>query len=181
MRWFWIDQFTEFVAETRATAIKCVSLSEEVVDDYAPGWPHFPAALIVEGFAQTGGLLVSQMSDFKNRVVLAKVGKCSFNRVARPGDRLELKVTIDNLQPNGAMVSGVGAINGEPHSEVDLMFAYLEDERFKNVELFEPAELCRMCRMLRVFEVGVYPDGSPVLVPEHMLEAEKQILVKSAV
>jgi len=178
MRWFWIDQFTEFVAGTRATALKCVSLSEEAVDEYAPGWPFFPSALIVEGFAQTGGLLVSQMSDFKNRVVLAKVSKCKFRRVARPGDSMSLSVTIDRLQPNGAMVSGVGLINGEPHSEVDLMFAYLEDERFRKVELFEPAELCRMCRMLRLFDVGVHPDGSPVQVPKHMLEAEKAILTK---
>lgn len=176
MRWFWIDQYTEFVAGKTATALKSVTLSEEVIDEYSPGWPHFPSSLIVEGFAQTGGLLVAQMSDFKNRVVLAKVGKCSFSNPVRPGDLLTYKVTIDNLQPNGAMVNGVGLLNGEPHSQVDLMFAYLEDQRFKNVELFEPAELCRMCRMLRLFQVGAYEDGSPVQVPQHMLDAEKAIL-----
>lgn len=178
MRWFWIDQFTEFVAGKRATALKSITLSEEVVDEYAPGWPHFPSSLIVEGFAQTGGLLVSQLSDFKNRVVLAKVGKCTFKRPARPGDLLTYRVEIDNLQPNGALVNGVGEANGEPHCEVNLMFAYLRDERFENVELFEPAGLCRMCRMLRLFEVGVNEDGSPIHVPQHMLDAEKAILTK---
>ncbi len=178
MRWFWIDQFTEFVSGKKATAIKCVSLSEEVVDEYSPGWPHFPSSLIVEGFAQTGGLLVSQISDFKDRVVLAKVGKCTFARAAVPGDVLTYSVEIDALQDNGAMVNGTGKINGEPYCEVDLMFAYLKDERFNNVELFEPAELCRMCRMLKLFHVAVNEDGSRVEVPQHMIEAEKLLLVK---
>ena len=56
------------------------------------------------------------------------------------------------------------------------MFARLDDERFKGVELFEPSEFCRMLRLLRLFEVGVYPDGEKVQVPEHMLEAEKAFL-----
>ena len=176
MRWFWIDRFTEFVSGQKATAVKAVTLSEEVVDEYSPGWPLFPSSLVVEGFAQTGGLLVGQMSDFKNRVVLAKVGKCTFASPIHPGDVLTYSVTIDNLQPNGAMVSGIGLRNGEPHSAVDLMFATLEDERFKDVELFEPAELCRMCRMLKLFRVAVNADGSLVKVPEHMLAAERVIL-----
>ena len=174
MRWFWIDQFTEFVAGTRATALKCVSLSEEVVDEYSPGFPFFPAALIVEGFAQTGGLLVSQMSDFKNRVVLAKVGKCKFQRVVRPGDSLSLSVTVDRLQANGAMVSGVGLINGEPHSEVDLMFAYLEDERFKNVELFEPAELCRMVECCVCLMLAFTPMAHPLRYPPTWWKRKKR-------
>lgn len=35
MRWFWIDRFTEFVSGKHATAVKNVSLVEEVVDGYA--------------------------------------------------------------------------------------------------------------------------------------------------
>ena len=57
MRWFWVDRFTEFVSGESATAEKNVSLSEEVVDEYAPGRTYFPSSLIVEGLAQTGGLL----------------------------------------------------------------------------------------------------------------------------
>jgi len=56
------------------------------------------------------------------------------------------------------------------------MFAKLDDERFNDVELFEPAEFCRMIRLLRIFEVGVNPDGTPIQVPEHMTEAEKAFL-----
>ena len=65
MRWFWIDRFTELVSGQHAIAVKNVSLAEEQNLDYAPGQPYFPASLIVEGIAQTGGLLIGQLNDFK--------------------------------------------------------------------------------------------------------------------
>ena len=73
MRWFWIDRFVEFESGHRAVAVKNVTLAEEHVLDYLLGYPILPPSLIVEGLAQTGGLLVSQHGDFLERVVLAKV------------------------------------------------------------------------------------------------------------
>ncbi|MFK7769418.1 MAG: beta-hydroxyacyl-ACP dehydratase [Mariniblastus sp.] len=176
MRWFWIDRFTEFVSGQSATAVKSVSLSEESVDEYAPGRTYCPTSLIIEGLAQTGGLLIGQMSDFKDRVVLAKITKSKFNFEAYPGDTLTYRVTIENQEGIGAMVKGTSHIGDRQHGEIELMFASLDDQRFENVELFEPAQFCRMIRLLRLFEVGVYSDGTPVKVPEHMLEAEKAYL-----
>ncbi len=177
MRWFWIDRFTEFVAGQHATAVKGVSLSEEVVDEYAPGATYLPASVIVEGMAQTGGLLVSQISDFKARVVLAKIGSAKFHCVARPGSLLEFRCQLTGSPPSGAFVSGTVTSDGQPLADLELMFAMLEDARFDKVVLFEPAGFCRMLRLLRLFEVGVYPDGRPVLVPQHMQDAERAELM----
>ena len=176
MRWFWIDRFTEFVSGQRASAVKSVSLSEDPVDEYAPGRTYCPSSIIIEGFAQTGGLLIGQMSDFKDRVVLAKITKSKFNFQAYPGDTLKYSVELRNQDGIGAMVVGTSHVDGKLHGEIELMFASLDDERFENVELFEAAQFCRMIRLLRLFEVGVNPDGSPVEVPEHMVEAEKAYL-----
>jgi len=167
MRWFWVDRFTEFVSGQTATSEKSVSLSEEVVDDYAP---------VVEGLAQTGGLLLGQMSDFKDRVVLAKISKSKFHFEAYPGDTLTYHITLGPQEGIGAVAVGTSHVNGRLQAEIELMFAKLDDERFNNVELFEPAEFCRMIRLLRIFEVGVNPDGTPIQVPEHMIDAEKAFL-----
>ncbi len=172
MRWFWIDRFTEFVSGQSATAVKSVSLSEEPVDEYAPGRTFFPPSLIIEGLAQTGGLLLSQMTDFKDRVVLAKITNSKFYFEAYPGDTLTYRVKLRTQGGNGAVVQGTSHVGDRLQGEIDLMFASLDDERFENVELFEPAQFCRMIRILRLFEVGVYPDGSPVQIPEHMVQAE---------
>lgn len=172
MRWYWIDRFTEFVSGDSAVAIKCVSQSEEVVEEYAPGRTFLPSSLIIEGLAQTGGLLVGQMSDFRDRIVLAKVSSSKFYFEAYPGDTLTYRVKITQQEGIGTMVTGTSHIGERLQGEVSLMFATLDDERFEQVELFEPADFCRMIRLLRLFEVGVNPDGTPVEVPKYMREAE---------
>lgn len=176
MRWFWVDQFTEFVSGQRASAIKCISLSEDVVDLYAPGRTYLPASLIIEGLAQAGGILVGQLSDFKARIVLAKIVSSEFFFEAQPGDVLNYNVEIRNQEGIGTIVSGTSHVKDRLQGEVSLMFAALDDARFKNLELFEPAEFCRMLRIMRLFEVAVFPDGRPVEVPEHMAEAERAFL-----
>src|SRR5258706_8609262 len=64
MRWFWLDRFTEFVAGTRATALKSVTLSEDYLHDHWESYPLMPNTLIAEGMAQAGGLLVSEVYRF---------------------------------------------------------------------------------------------------------------------
>lgn len=172
MRWFWIDRFEEFVSGSHAVAIKAVSLSEEPVDEYSPGRPYYPASLIVEGLAQTGGLLIAQKSDFKSRVVLAKVSKSVFHFQACPGDKLRLKMVIENLQESGGIARGTVHVGEELLCEANLTFAFLDD-RFEGVQLFEPATFCRTLRCLHLFDVGVDQDGNPISVPQHMLEAER--------
>lgn len=177
MRWFWIDRFTEFVSGQSASAVKSVSLSEDPVDEYAPGRTYCPTSIIIEGLAQTGGLMIGQMSDFKDRVVLAKINRSKFYFQAYPGDTLTYRVELKNQDGIGAMVTGTSHVGDRLQGEIDLMFAKLDDERFENVELFEPAQFCRMIRMLRLFEIGVNPDGSSIEVPEHMVAAEKALLI----
>ncbi len=173
MRWFWIDRFTEFVSGQYATAIKNIALSEEPVDEYVPGAPHYPSTLIIEGFAQMGGLLINQLSDFREKVLLGKVNKSQFHFEARPGDQLRMRVDLIGRQEGGGVISGSATIDGRTQSEVELMFVYLYLERFHDNPLFAPAGFCRVLRLLRVFDVGRYEDGSPILIPPHLLEAER--------
>ena len=51
------------------------------------------------------------------------------------------------------------------------MFAHL-DERFQGVDQFYPADFLRMIRTFGLLDVGRNADGSPLTVPEHLLEAE---------
>lgn len=134
--------------------------------------------MTIEGLAQTGGLLVGQQSDFLDRVVLAKVQKSKFYCEAYPGDTLTYRVDIDSNNPDGAFISGTSHLGDKLQAEIQLIFSILNDERFEKVELFEPAELCRMCRILKLFDVGVYEDGTPVRIPKHMLDAEKAGLLQ---
>lgn len=175
MRWYWIDRFEKFVSGVEAVAIKNVTLAEEPLDDYLPGYPHYPHSLIIEGMAQTGGLLLAQMSDFTQKVVLAKVSKAEFHQIARPGDQLRLTATLLSHQNDGAIFEGKVELNGEPQGELQLTFAILDDS-FGKEPFFIPSDLSRIMRLLKLFDVGVYPDGRKIEVPQHMQDAEVDAL-----
>jgi 3-hydroxyacyl-[acyl-carrier-protein] dehydratase len=148
-----------------------VTLAEEPLDDYLPGYPHYPHSLIIEGMAQTGGLLISQMQDFSQRIVLAKISKAVFDDIAQPGDQLRLKASIVNLQTDGAIVEGTVTLDHKPFGDMELTFAIL-DESYGKESFFNPGDFSRILRSLRLFEVGIFEDGRPIRVPQAMLDAE---------
>jgi len=173
MRWFWIDRFIEFVRDTRATTIKNVSFGEEPIDDYLPGHPHYPHSLIIEGMAQTGGLLVSEAGGFQTKTVLAKVSKAIFHDLTVPGDQIFLTAVVQDKKPSGAIIEGTVTVNGQLRAELELSFAFLDD-RFGETGLFPPEDLLRTLRILKLFDVAVDQNGNRIHAPEHMLEAERQ-------
>ena len=172
MRWFWIDRFTEFERGRRAVAIKNVSLVEEQIDDYLPGFPVMPNSVIIEGLAQTGGLLVSELSGFTARVVLAKINFARFHGLAVPGDVLTYTTTMETRQADGAIVRGTSHIQGRLLAEVELVFAHL-GERYEGFDLFHPDRLLCMMRLLGMYDVGRDENGQPIVPPQYMLEAEE--------
>lgn len=171
MRWFWIDRFEKFVSGEQAVSVKNVTLAEEPLDDYLPGYPHYPHALIIEGMAQTGGILISQMSDFEQKIVLAKVSKAEFHDIAQPGDQLRLSAKLVSHHADGAIVEGKVEVDGKPQADLELTFAILDD-RFGERPFFIPSDFCRILRSLRLFDVGVTATGEPIQIPKAMLDAE---------
>jgi 3-hydroxyacyl-[acyl-carrier-protein] dehydratase len=170
MRWMWIDRFTEFKSGRRAVARKNISMVEEQIDEYSPALPTMPPSLIVEGLAQTAGLLVGEASGFKDRVILAKVAKAVFHRIVRPGDTLTYTAEALDIKPDGAMCHCTSYVGEELQAEVELVFAKL-DNRFPD-PIFHPADFLMMIRAFGLYDVGVDADGKPLQVPEHLLEAE---------
>ncbi len=164
MRWFWIDRFTEFESGRRATAIKNVSLAEEHLHDHFPGAPVMPNSLVIEGIAQTGGLLVGEHSGFEERVILAKLAKARFHFSAVPGDTLTYRATIEDIHKSGAVVSGTSHVGERLHGEVQMFFAHLV-ESTAGRWLFDPANLLAMLKLLGVYEVGRDAAGAPLEVP----------------
>ena len=175
VRWLWIDRFVEFVRGQRSVAIKNVSLSEEPLSDYQPGFPVLPCSLIVEGLAWTGAILASDQRGFQERVVLAKVTKAVFHRPALPGDQLRYTAVLDGLEPKGAFVRATSHVGEELQAEVELFLAHLDD-RFEEVEgdLVDPGEMLAMLRVFGLYDVGRTPAGDPLDVPDKLLDGERK-------
>lgn len=126
MRWIWIDRFTAFEPGQRAVAVKNVSLAEEHLHDHWEAFPIMPMSLIIEGMAQTAGILVGQARDFTEKVILAKVGRAEIEDVVVPGDRLEYEAEIESISEQAASTRGTVRRNAEPFGRIDLMFSHID-------------------------------------------------------
>jgi 3-hydroxyacyl-[acyl-carrier-protein] dehydratase len=145
MRWIWIDRFVDFQPGKSARAVKNLSLAEDHFADHFPGYPVMPASLILEGLAQTGGILVGEMNDFREKVILAKVPQARFFRDVLAGEQLVYDAEVLHARPEGAAVrgratvspagAGAAAANGVNRgeapvaAEAEIFFAYLDQTR----------------------------------------------------
>lgn len=147
MRWMWIDRIVELKPRERMVAIKNVSLAEEHLHDHfppgagRPAMPIMPASLVIEGMAQTAGILVGHAEGFKEKVILAKVGLAELERDATPGATLRYTATIRQLDRQGASTEGLVELfdHGRPEDgwqrigRIDLMFSHI-DQNMGGVE-----------------------------------------------
>jgi 3-hydroxyacyl-[acyl-carrier-protein] dehydratase len=140
MRWMWIDRIVELVPRQRLVAIKQVSMAEEHLHDHFPAtgqraaMPVMPASLIIEGMAQSAGILVGHAEGFREKVILAKVGTAEVEREATPGTTLRYTATIQQMDRQGASTAGVVELfdHGAPErgfekiGRIDLMFSHID-------------------------------------------------------
>src|SRR5687768_5668093 len=121
MRWLWIDNFVEFRRRKSARAVKNLSLAEDHFAQHFPGCPIHPAALMLEGLAQTGGILIGEANDFKEKVVLAKIISAKFRREAFAGEQLLYDVEVLQLRDEGASIQGkIYSVQPGHHTTADL-------------------------------------------------------------
>jgi 3-hydroxyacyl-[acyl-carrier-protein] dehydratase len=109
-----------------ATAIKNVTLAEEHLHDVYPAFPIVPHSLIVEGMAQTSGILVGEARNFAEKVILAKVTRATFHRLVRPGDTITYAARIEQMSEQGAAISGTVTVAGEKVADIELMFSHID-------------------------------------------------------
>ena len=142
MRWMWIDRIVEHVTGERLVAIKNTSLAEEHLHDHLPArgddpaMPLMPASLIIEGMAQTAGIMVGAVNDFQEKVILAKIAKAEFAADLLPGMTLRYTATMDRIDAAGAVTRGIveartndptdGGDAWQPIGRINLMFSHVD-------------------------------------------------------
>src|SRR5262249_26955195 len=133
VRWIWIDRFLDFQSGKSARAVKTLSLAEEYFEDHFPGYPVMPACLILEGMAQTGGILVGEANQFKEKVVLAKIPRATFHREMLAGETLVYEAEVLHMRPEGASVSARVLVEGQVTAEAEIFFAHLDQNRARQL------------------------------------------------
>ena len=126
MRWFWIDRFTEFQSGQYAKAIKNVTLAEEYLHDHFFGFAVMPGSLMLEGMAQTGGILLGEKHNFEHIVILAKVPSVTFHGWAIPGDTLVYTAKLIDDRPEGGSVEVTAHVGDRLVAEAEIIFSHVE-------------------------------------------------------
>jgi len=141
MRWIWIDRFVEFHRGKSARAVKNLSLAEDHFADHFPGYPVMAAPLMLEGLAQTGGILVGEVNDFQEKVVLAKIPRAVFHREVLAGERFVYDVELLHLTLAAASVLGRVYASRQDSDfppealvgEAEILFAHLDRSRSQQI------------------------------------------------
>lgn len=133
MRWIWIDRFIEFRRGETARAVKQWSLAEDLFTQHFPGYPVVPACLLLEGLAQTGGILVGEANDFREKVVLAKISRVRFQREVLAGEEVVLQADVLYVRQEGAAVQGRIWVGAELLGEAEITFAHLDQSRSQQI------------------------------------------------
>jgi 3-hydroxyacyl-[acyl-carrier-protein] dehydratase len=126
VRWIWIDRFEEFESGVRAVAVKNVTLAEDHLHDHFPGFPIMPTSLMIEGMAQTAGILVGEARNFEEKVILAKVKRAVFHYIVLPGDTIRHEARIEQLSDQGASTAGRITVGDTLVGEVDIFFSHID-------------------------------------------------------
>ncbi len=127
MRWIWFDRFEVFESGRRAVAVKNITLAEDHLHDHFPGFPVAPASLLIEGMAQTAGILVGEARDFQEKVILAKIKRAEFDRLILPGETVRFEAEIDHLTDQAASTRGVVRVGPEEVGRVDIVFSHIDN------------------------------------------------------
>ncbi len=97
-----VDAILEIERLKRIVGVKSVSINESYFQGHFPGKPIMPGVLIIEGMAQTGGLLLLLEIPDRDKKLLyfAAVDEARFRRPVLPGDQLRMEVTVLKYRPH---------------------------------------------------------------------------------
>lgn len=119
-----IDEVRDIRAGEKALGIKNITVNEPFFQGHFPDKPIMPGVLIIEAMAQTSAVLVALTLDLVDRnalVYFMGIDKARFRRMAVPGDRLELEVTVLRGSSKVWKFSGVARVAGETAAEAEFM------------------------------------------------------------
>lgn len=122
-----VDRIIEVIPNQKIEGYKNITINEEVFNGHFPIQPIYPGVYIIEGMAQTGGVLafVSMFGENAcNRgdkiVYFMSIDRAKFRNPVTPGDKLKYKLEV--LKQKG----GIWVLQG---------YAYVEDKLVAEAEL----------------------------------------------
>ena len=124
-----VDRIVELEPGRHVVGIKQVTANEPQFTGHFPGRPIMPGVLMVEALAQTAGVGVMTLDEYRGKLGLfAGIDECRFRRMVVPGDTLRLEVTVEKLRGMFGRVRAVASVEGEVAVEATLSIIIPRDQ-----------------------------------------------------
>lgn len=122
-----VDRVTELELGKKIVAYKNVTINEPYFQGHFPTQPIMPGVLILEGMAQTGGLLayltISEMVGEK-LIYFAGIDGVRFRRPVIPGDKLVFVLSVLKHKGKIWKMDGKALVDDKVVAEAQLMAAF---------------------------------------------------------
>jgi 3-hydroxyacyl-[acyl-carrier-protein] dehydratase len=117
-----VDRVIEMRGDESGIGIKNVTINEPHFQGHFPGNPLFPGVLMIEGMAQTAGVLciASTRSSSPKSVFFLTIDKAKFRKPVLPGDTIEYH--MKKIAQRKAMwwYRGVAKVAGQTVAEAEV-------------------------------------------------------------
>lgn len=120
-----VDKITELKVKELVKGYKNISISDQVFMGHFPNHPIYPGVLILEGMAQTGGVLAFESMDEKVNpkekvVYFTGIDGAKFRNPVRPGDRLDYEMQVIKNRGNMWIFQGKAFVDNALVAEAEL-------------------------------------------------------------
>lgn len=120
-----VDKIVELKIKEVVKGYKNISISDHVFLGHFPDHPIYPGVLILEGMAQTGGVLAFESMEDKvdpsSKVVyFTGIDKAKFRNPVKPSDRLDYEMRVVKNRGNMWIFEGKAFVGDQLVAEAEL-------------------------------------------------------------